>query len=89
MRALAPHHLCGMLFMRAVDKEILAVPYKGNATRMNDLIAKQIDLTCDQTTQYHGADRLEAGQELRHHDQNPPRFDAGSSDRGRSRIEGF
>ncbi len=46
----AASHLCGMLFMIAVDKPILAIPYKGNAPVMNDLIAKQIDLTCDQTT---------------------------------------
>jgi tripartite-type tricarboxylate transporter receptor subunit TctC len=46
----AASHLCGMLFMTAVDKQILAVPYKGNGPVMNDLIAKQIDLTCDQTT---------------------------------------
>ena len=39
-----------MLFMTAVGKEILAVPYKGNAPIMNDLIGKQIDLSCDQTT---------------------------------------
>ena len=36
----AASHLCGMLFMTAVGKEILAVPYKGNAPVMNDLIAK-------------------------------------------------
>lgn len=46
----AASHLCGMLFMTAVNKQILAIPYKGNAPVMNDLIAKQIDLTCDQTT---------------------------------------
>jgi len=46
----AASHLCGMLFMTAVDKQIQAIPYKGNAPVMNDLIAKQIDLTCDQTT---------------------------------------
>jgi tripartite-type tricarboxylate transporter receptor subunit TctC len=46
----AASHLCGMLFMTAVGKEILTVPYKGNAPVMNDLIAKQIDLSCDQTT---------------------------------------
>ena len=46
----AASHLCGMLFMTAVDKQILAVPYKGNAPVMNDLMAKQIDLSCDQTT---------------------------------------
>jgi tripartite-type tricarboxylate transporter receptor subunit TctC len=46
----AASHLCGMLFMIAVDKQIQAIPYKGNAPVMNDLIAKQIDLTSDQTT---------------------------------------
>lgn len=46
----AASHLCGMLFMIAVDKQIQAIPYKGNAPVMNDLMAKQIDLTCDQTT---------------------------------------
>jgi tripartite-type tricarboxylate transporter receptor subunit TctC len=46
----AASHLCGMLFMTAIDKQILAVPYKGNGPVMNDLIAKQIDLSCDQTT---------------------------------------
>jgi tripartite-type tricarboxylate transporter receptor subunit TctC len=46
----AASHLCGMLFMTAVGKEVLTVPYKGNAPVMNDLIAKQIDLSCDQTT---------------------------------------
>jgi tripartite-type tricarboxylate transporter receptor subunit TctC len=46
----AASHLCGMLFMTAVEKQILAIPYKGNAPIMTDLIAKQIDLSCDQTT---------------------------------------
>ncbi|MGY3616197.1 tripartite-type tricarboxylate transporter receptor subunit TctC [Bradyrhizobium sp. USDA 10063] len=46
----AASHLCGMLFMKAIDKQILTVPYKGNAPVMNDLIGKQIDLSCDQTT---------------------------------------
>lgn len=46
----AASHLCGMLFMTAVDKKMTPVPYKGNGPVMNDLIAKQIDLTCDQTT---------------------------------------
>jgi tripartite-type tricarboxylate transporter receptor subunit TctC len=46
----AASHLCGMLFMTAVNKQILPIPYKGNAPVMTDLIARQIDLTCDQTT---------------------------------------
>lgn len=46
----AASHLCGMLFMTAMDKQVLTVPYKGNGPVMNDLIGGQIDLTCDQTT---------------------------------------
>ena len=46
----AASQLCGLMFMNAIDKQILAVPYKGNGPVMNDLIAGQIDLTCDQTT---------------------------------------
>ena len=46
----AASQLCGLMFMNAVDKQILSVPYKGNGPVMNDLIAGQIDLTCDQTT---------------------------------------
>jgi len=46
----AASHLCGMLFMTALDKQILTVPYKGNGPVMNDLMAKTIDLSCDQTT---------------------------------------
>jgi tripartite-type tricarboxylate transporter receptor subunit TctC len=46
----AASQLCGLMFMKAVDKQILPVPYKGNGPVMNDLIAGQIDLTCDQTT---------------------------------------
>ncbi|MBX9711476.1 MAG: tripartite tricarboxylate transporter substrate binding protein BugD [Xanthobacteraceae bacterium] len=46
----AASQLCSMLFMTAVNKQILTVPYKGNAPVMNDLMAKQIDMTCDQTT---------------------------------------
>ncbi len=46
----AASQLCGMLFMIAVNKQVLSIPYKGNAPVMNDLIAKQIDMTCDHTT---------------------------------------
>jgi tripartite-type tricarboxylate transporter receptor subunit TctC len=43
-------HLCGLLFMNAIGTEITAVPYKGNAPAMNDLLGGQIDFMCDQTT---------------------------------------
>jgi tripartite-type tricarboxylate transporter receptor subunit TctC len=43
-------HLCGMLFMSAIEKDLVTVPYKGTAPAMNDLLGGQIDLLCDQTT---------------------------------------
>lgn len=46
----AASHLCGMLFMTAIQKQLTAVPYKGNGPIMNDLLGRQIDLTCDQAT---------------------------------------
>jgi putative tricarboxylic transport membrane protein len=43
-------HLCGMMFMAAIKQQLSNVPYKGGGPVMNDLIGKQIDLTCDQAT---------------------------------------
>jgi tripartite-type tricarboxylate transporter receptor subunit TctC len=43
-------HLCGMLFMSAIETDILTVPYKGTAPAMTDLIGGQVDFMCDQTT---------------------------------------
>lgn len=43
-------HLCGMLFQSAIGVDMTAVPYKGTAPAMTDLIGGQIDLMCDQTT---------------------------------------
>lgn len=43
-------HLCGMLWQAAVGVDMTAVPYKGTAPAMNDLIGGQIDIMCDQTT---------------------------------------
>lgn len=43
-------HLCGMLFQQAVGVEMTAVPYKGTAPALTDLMGGQIDLMCDQTT---------------------------------------
>jgi tripartite-type tricarboxylate transporter receptor subunit TctC len=44
-------HLCGLLFMSAIDVDITTVPYKGTAPALNDLLGAQVDLLCDQTTQ--------------------------------------
>ena len=43
-------HLCGLLFQTAMKTDMTAVPYKGTAPAMTDLIGGQIDLMCDQTT---------------------------------------
>jgi tripartite-type tricarboxylate transporter receptor subunit TctC len=46
----AASHLCGMLFMSAIQTEFLTVPYKGTAPAMNDLLGGTVDFMCDQTT---------------------------------------
>jgi tripartite-type tricarboxylate transporter receptor subunit TctC len=46
----AASHLCGMLFMSAIQTDLLTVPYKGTGPAMNDLLGGQVDLLCDQTT---------------------------------------
>jgi tripartite-type tricarboxylate transporter receptor subunit TctC len=43
-------HLCGMLFMTAVQVDLTTVPYKGTGPAMNDLLGGQVDFMCDQTT---------------------------------------
>lgn len=43
-------HLCGLLFMSAIQVSITTVSYKGNAPALTDLIGGQIDLMCDLTT---------------------------------------
>ena len=45
----AASHLCGMLFMTAIQTELTTVPYQGTAPAMNDLLGGQVDLMCDQT----------------------------------------
>ena len=46
----AASHLCGMLFMSAIDTDLTTVPYKGTGPAMNDLLATKVDFMCDQTT---------------------------------------
>ena len=46
----AASHLCGMLFMSAIQTEVLTVPYKGTGPAMNDIIGGRVDVMCDQTT---------------------------------------
>jgi tripartite-type tricarboxylate transporter receptor subunit TctC len=46
----AVSHLCGLLFQSAIKTEFQTVPYKGTAPAMTDLLGKQVDFMCDQTT---------------------------------------
>lgn len=53
-------HLCGMLFMNAIETDLLTVPYKGTAPAMNDLLGGQVDMMCDQSTNTTG--QIKGGQ---------------------------
>ena len=46
----AASHLCGMLFMSAIETSLVTVPYKGTGPAMTDLLGSQVDIMCDQTT---------------------------------------
>jgi tripartite-type tricarboxylate transporter receptor subunit TctC len=46
----AASHLCGMLFMSAIETQVTTVPYKGTGPAMTDLLGSQVDFMCDQTT---------------------------------------
>ncbi|MGE4370482.1 MAG: tripartite tricarboxylate transporter substrate binding protein BugD [Burkholderiaceae bacterium] len=46
----AASHLCGTMFASALGVDLLTVPYKGTGPAMNDLLGKQVDIMCDQTT---------------------------------------
>lgn len=46
----AASQLCGTMFSSALGVDLLTIPYKGTAPAMNDLLGKQVDVLCDQTT---------------------------------------
>jgi tripartite-type tricarboxylate transporter receptor subunit TctC len=47
----AASHLCGLLFMTAVEAKVTEVPYDGTGPAMEDLLGDQdVDFMCDQTT---------------------------------------
>ncbi|MDH4182389.1 MAG: tripartite tricarboxylate transporter substrate-binding protein [Betaproteobacteria bacterium] len=46
----AASHLCGLLFLSAIEADVTTVPYKGTAPAMNDILGGQVDFMCDQTT---------------------------------------
>jgi tripartite-type tricarboxylate transporter receptor subunit TctC len=43
-------HLCGLVFMSAIEVDMTTVPYKGTAPAMNDMLGGTLDVMCDQTT---------------------------------------
>jgi tripartite-type tricarboxylate transporter receptor subunit TctC len=43
-------HLCGLMLQNALQIDMAAIPYKGTAPALTDLIGGQIDILCDQTT---------------------------------------
>ena len=49
-----------MLFMSAIDTQLVTVPYQGTGPAMTDLLGGQVDFMCDQTTnttgQIHGGE---------------------------------
>lgn len=46
----AASHLCGLLFMSAIQTEINTVPYKGTAPALTALLGNEVQFVCDQTT---------------------------------------
>jgi tripartite-type tricarboxylate transporter receptor subunit TctC len=46
----AASHLCGLMIMSALDRQLTPVPYKGTAPAMTDLMGGQVDIMCDQST---------------------------------------
>lgn len=43
-------HLCGLMLKSVLNSRMTAVPYKGTAPAMTDLIGGQVDLMCEQAT---------------------------------------
>jgi tripartite-type tricarboxylate transporter receptor subunit TctC len=46
----AASQLCGLLFQSATDTTLTEVPYEGTGPALTDLVARQVDIMCDQTT---------------------------------------
>ena len=46
----AASQLCGTMLTSAIGVDLLTIPYKGTGPAMNDLLGKQVDIMCDQTT---------------------------------------
>ncbi|MDO5528277.1 MAG: tripartite tricarboxylate transporter substrate-binding protein [Paracoccus sp. (in: a-proteobacteria)] len=46
----AASHLCGLMFMNAIDTQLTTIPYQGTGPALTDLMGGQVDVMCDQTT---------------------------------------
>jgi tripartite-type tricarboxylate transporter receptor subunit TctC len=42
-------HLCGLLFLNAIEASVTTVAYRGTGPALNDLMGGQFDFMCDQT----------------------------------------
>lgn len=47
-------HLCGLLFQSALKVKLTEIPYRGTGPALNDIVANQVDLLCDQVTNVAG-----------------------------------
>lgn len=59
----AASQLCGLLLQESLGIKLTEVPYKGTGPALTDLVAGQVDLLCDQTTNTTGqitADKVKA-----------------------------
>jgi tripartite-type tricarboxylate transporter receptor subunit TctC len=70
----AASHLCGMLFMDAIDTQVVTVPYQGTGPAMTDILGGQVDFMCDQTTNTAG--QIQAGEVKAYAVTTPERLDA-------------
>jgi tripartite-type tricarboxylate transporter receptor subunit TctC len=43
-------HMCGLLVQQALGVRVTEVPYRGAAPAMNDMLAGQLDIMCEQST---------------------------------------
>ncbi len=82
-------HLCGMLFQSETKAQVSTVPYRGTGPVMNDLIGKQIDLSCDQANQHYRSDHGQAGKGYAVHHQGAAEIAAGPAHRRRAGLKGF
>ena len=79
-------HLSGMLLMSQLQVTLTTVPYRGTGPVMNDLLGKQVDMTCDQASNTTGL-ILSKQVKASPSPQIAPAFAARSSHRRRSRSQ--